>query len=163
APVTLRALVNDVKRGALRRGTVVVTFDDGYADNATTALPLLERYDVPATCFVTTSAVASSREFWWDELERLLLERVDLPPELRLEAGGQEHVWTLREGVPAAERPRSTWRVWEDDPNPRAHAYRWVYERLFPLADDERRAALDGLASMIGDDVTARSTHCCLG
>ena len=33
---------------------VTVTFDDGYADFATTSLPILERYGIPATVFVPT-------------------------------------------------------------------------------------------------------------
>ena len=53
----------------------MVTFDDGYADNLWNAKPLLERYDVPAAVFVTTGYAGQDREFWWDELETLLLER----------------------------------------------------------------------------------------
>ena len=48
---------------------VAVTFDDGYADALSTAKPLLERYEIPATVFVVTGYLG--REFWWDELIRI--------------------------------------------------------------------------------------------
>jgi peptidoglycan/xylan/chitin deacetylase (PgdA/CDA1 family) len=57
----------------LTEPAVAVTFDDGYADNALAALPALEQAGVPATFFVSTGAIGSGREFWWDELERLVL------------------------------------------------------------------------------------------
>ncbi|HWV86419.1 MAG TPA: polysaccharide deacetylase family protein [Capillimicrobium sp.] len=53
---------------------VAVTFDDGYRDNLHTAKPLLERHGVPATVFVASGYVGAGREFWWDELESLLLD-----------------------------------------------------------------------------------------
>lgn len=67
-PIALR----DVLRPS-RHPRVAVTFDDGYADNVTNALPLLEAKGVPATVFVTSDMVGTGREFWPDRLERLLL------------------------------------------------------------------------------------------
>ncbi len=55
-----------------RKPSVAVTFDDGYADNFRAALPLLRRYDTPATCFIATGYIDSPGEFWWDELERIV-------------------------------------------------------------------------------------------
>lgn len=59
---------NDVKEKSL-----VFTFDDGYKDNYIWALPILEKYKVPATFFVSTGNIGMHREFWWDRLARIFL------------------------------------------------------------------------------------------
>ena len=58
----------------LNNDAVCITFDDGYFDNFINALPILKEMDIPATVFVTTGNIDSTREFWWDELERILLD-----------------------------------------------------------------------------------------
>jgi peptidoglycan/xylan/chitin deacetylase (PgdA/CDA1 family) len=55
------------------RNRVAITFDDGYADNAQVAKPILEALGVPATFFITAGVVGTDREFWWDRLEGLML------------------------------------------------------------------------------------------
>lgn len=50
------------------RPAVCLTFDDGYADNYMTALPILERYHMPATFFISTGHVQNAWPFWWDVL-----------------------------------------------------------------------------------------------
>src|SRR5687768_2127433 len=40
-----------------------ITLDDGYADNAANALPVLERYGMRATCYVTSGALGAYN-FW---------------------------------------------------------------------------------------------------
>jgi len=63
---------------------VAITFDDGYADNALEALPIIEEVGVPAAFFVSTGTIGTVREFWWDELRRIILERQNLPTSFTL-------------------------------------------------------------------------------
>lgn len=53
---------------------VTFTFDDGYADNLTEALPVFEKYQAPFSIFLTTGFPDHSIVLWWYYLERLVLE-----------------------------------------------------------------------------------------
>ena len=83
------------RSGRLPSRAVAVTFDDGYADNLHSALPLLEAQDMPATVFITTAGIGADAEFWWDAIERICLAPQALPSRLALKAGGDEFAWTL--------------------------------------------------------------------
>jgi len=72
---------------------VVITFDDGYADNALEALPILEEVGVPATFFVSTGTIGTGSEFWWHQLERIILEMRSLPPDFTLEDARFRRCW----------------------------------------------------------------------
>ena len=71
--------------GQLDRGSICLTFDDGYLDVLTRALPLLEKYEVPATVFVTTGNLGEA--FWWDRLAALVFGATLLPDHLSIEPG----------------------------------------------------------------------------
>ncbi|HEX6920787.1 MAG TPA: polysaccharide deacetylase family protein [Actinomycetes bacterium] len=45
---------------------VIVTFDDGYADNFTNAFPLLRKHGFVATAFVVSDVVGTDHVFGWD-------------------------------------------------------------------------------------------------
>ena len=45
-----------------------ITFDDGYRDSYTVALPILKRHGLSATFFITTSLIGTRAVSWWDEI-----------------------------------------------------------------------------------------------
>jgi peptidoglycan/xylan/chitin deacetylase (PgdA/CDA1 family) len=63
------ALVSGQDAGTGEKPACVVTFDDGWFDNYTVALPELLRFRIPATLLVATSYLGTSQTFW---VERLL-------------------------------------------------------------------------------------------
>jgi peptidoglycan/xylan/chitin deacetylase (PgdA/CDA1 family) len=72
-----------------RRPRVVVTFDDGYRDNLTNALPIAESKGVPITFFVTSGILGDHNGFWWDRLGTLLHARPPHVTEIVLPVRGQ--------------------------------------------------------------------------
>jgi peptidoglycan/xylan/chitin deacetylase (PgdA/CDA1 family) len=48
--------------------TAVVTFDDGYKDTYRNAYPILKKYRIPATVFLTTGHIGTGKLFWWDKV-----------------------------------------------------------------------------------------------
>src|SRR4051812_36452709 len=52
-----------------REKYAVITFDDGYYNNHL-AVPVLEKFRVPATFFIATDYVKANKCFWWDVLYR---------------------------------------------------------------------------------------------
>lgn len=63
----------------IKQTSFVITFDDGYSDNLYEALPVLKKYSVPATFFVASENIQSAKEFWWDQLEQIILNtKIDM-------------------------------------------------------------------------------------
>ena len=60
--------------------SVAVTFDYGYENNLTLASPVLERYGIPATIFLSTRWVEEGALFPFDRLRLLRLWKPELQP-----------------------------------------------------------------------------------
>ena len=57
----LSKAVEALRNGSLPKRAVSLTFDDGYANNLQLAYPLLRRYGVHATIFVSTACVETGQ------------------------------------------------------------------------------------------------------
>lgn len=64
---------------------LALTFDDGYRDTLTEALPVLEKHDAPFTVFATTGFLDRTARLWWVELEEAV-RRLD---GVQIDIGGE--------------------------------------------------------------------------
>ncbi len=148
------------RAGTLPSRAVAITFDDGYADNLLAAAPLLERYDMPATFFVTAGMIGTDREFWWDDAERIAFS----PRALAAPIPGISVVWTADDGAPLAAAgsamARDDWTIAKaTDPTPRHRLYRTLCDALRPLPASEQELKLNALREWAGVPVGARLAY----
>jgi peptidoglycan/xylan/chitin deacetylase (PgdA/CDA1 family) len=144
--IRLGEAVEAIARRKLPPRSVVMTFDDGYADTATEVLPVLEGRDVPATVFITTGS--PGRLFWWDQLTEVVVATPSLPARLELEIRGNRRSWCLSGGANGGS-DSSRRRVLLDS----------LAATLRPLDSAERDAALSQLRAWSGWTERHDSTH----
>lgn len=66
-------LLDCLKTGrAVPSRSSMITFDDGYADNYTLALPILKELGIPAIFFISTKLIEDREVGWWDLITYLV-------------------------------------------------------------------------------------------
>lgn len=78
AMISMADLANDIELHKTVRRTVVLTFDDGYADQARYALPVLRREGARATFYIVTGTVGIPNHLTWSQLALLRKDGMDL-------------------------------------------------------------------------------------
>lgn len=150
--LTLAELAEHARQGSVPDRSVVVTFDDGYADNLHNAKPLLDSRSVPATVFIT-SGNPDSGEFWWDELARIFLQPGDLPETLTLEIQGRRYRWESGKAAQYSENEflqSRHWKFEDDAPGRRQSLYLTIWKLLQRAPQSDRVRAMRELAEWSG-------------
>jgi len=112
---------------------IAITFDDGYRDNYTKAFPILQKYGLPATIFLTTGNMDSREPMWFERLAKAIEEYSGDFADLEIDPG---HRYWLRT---SQDRLDCLNRVFEILRNlPEADRQAWLPKILDRLAAVER-------------------------
>lgn len=94
------------------RYSVWVTFDDGYKDNYTNAYPILKKYKIPATFFITTGFINKQAIPCEDYIAKAI--RMTHVNELKLVLNKTEHKFYLNTEESKNQVIRSLWKILDD-------------------------------------------------
>jgi peptidoglycan/xylan/chitin deacetylase (PgdA/CDA1 family) len=101
---------------------LAITFDDGYRDNYENAFPILERYGLPATVFLTTGSMDTGEPLWFERLALMIKK-------------------TRRASIHLEVAPAQ--KIWLRTPAERLDGNARVFSALRGLPDGERRRLLE--------------------
>lgn len=121
--------------GKLPSHAVVITVDDGYRDFYEYAFPILKKYKVPATLFVTTGFIAQDLWLWPDMITWLLRQSTSVP-EINL---GDLF---LSSGVLNSSTYGEYWQK--------------IVDYSLSLPDQDKHKFIADLASLLGHDLPSR-------
>jgi peptidoglycan/xylan/chitin deacetylase (PgdA/CDA1 family) len=74
--VSVDEIVSDIQKNIFISNKVALTFDDGYVDFYAKAWPLLKKYNVPASLYITTDFVDQKMWMWPDKV-RVMLDKTE--------------------------------------------------------------------------------------
>ncbi|MBC6949063.1 hypothetical protein DWB58_14135 [candidate division KSB1 bacterium] len=102
-----------VAREPLPPYALVITFDDGFYNNYAVAAPILRKYDLPATIFLTTAFINSPQLGLWTERVDWLLQTATTAG-LAFAIASLPRIWcaVISSGFPPkrVKRPLQNWR-----------------------------------------------------
>jgi len=124
----LEEVIERLHRGeTLPPRTACVTFDDGFRNVATTAFPILQQRQIPATVFLVTSVVGTGQPAWPDRLYYSVTH-------------------TTHDAVPFDGK-----QIRLNGPASRSEAYTALVEQLKRMEQPEREDRLARLAEVLGN------------
>jgi peptidoglycan/xylan/chitin deacetylase (PgdA/CDA1 family) len=132
-----------------------ITFDDGYLDNYTHALPILKKHETRASFYITTKFL-HEKKFWWDELEQIMLVTPTLPEILKFDINGKAFNIIIGESsvlTPAISEQNMKWRYGQPYGNNRLKVFFELWSELKFLPIDAQKAALEKIKNWSGTHI----------
>ncbi|GJD39630.1 MULTISPECIES: polysaccharide deacetylase family protein [Methylobacterium] len=123
------------------RPFAVLTFDDGYRDNARHAVPILSRHRVPWTLFVASDFAEGRGRLWWIELERAI--------------GRLDRVRVVRDEAPPLDLPAAT-------AGEKMAAFAVIYQYLRAGSEERLLATISDLCGEAGIGIGRVAEELCL-
>ncbi|MGA7416237.1 MAG: GNAT family N-acetyltransferase, partial [Bryobacteraceae bacterium] len=127
--VKMAEMLDRLEQGDPSGHMVAITFDDGYEDSYQQAYPILRRYNLPATIFLTTAPIDHRQPLWFESLAAAL------------KSTSHDHLDV------EIDIPRRFWLRTEKE---RLDANARIFSLLRSLSDEQRRLRYEELLRMIG-------------
>ncbi len=138
--IPIGRMAQRIREGHRKRPFVVLTFDDGYVDNAVHALPVLKAHQAPFTVFATPGFADGTAPLWWLDIEEAIARQDSVTARL---ADGEQ-------------------RFDARTPDQKRAAFDAIYWSLRRGPEQALRAEIDRLARLAGIDPLARTRALCL-
>jgi peptidoglycan/xylan/chitin deacetylase (PgdA/CDA1 family) len=146
-------LTDSITKKDLPKNAIAITFDDGYLDNYTNAAPLLEKYNLPATFFITTGSIGTNDQFWWDELQDLILLNETLPKTINLILNNEALAFDLLDEnylTPKLKSEIKNWNAEQPPVNRRTELYFLLCKKIQPNEPGLRKKILQEIKQWAG-------------
>jgi len=148
-------------RRTSRHRFVALTFDDGYRDNLTLALPILRSHGIPFAVFVPSGAPDRSMDVWFLRLERILMQLSCAEigsgrnrRTLRLESPAQKAI-AYEYCIHLAQQDLSAFKLWLNDLLPESAVGSFdLMNEHFLSWDELRELSVDPLVTIGGHTVS---------
>jgi peptidoglycan/xylan/chitin deacetylase (PgdA/CDA1 family) len=134
--VSIEELSEAVRRKKLAKKLLAITFDDGFHDNYSNAAPMLDWVKLPATFYIPTNAINTHQQFWWEELQTVVLQSEELPKKVSLNVDGRNFQFYFNSDNILRGRLTQEIKYWRANmpiPNERIRLYYDLWHYLQPL------------------------------
>ena len=133
--VPISRLAEGISKHKIKK-TVAITFDDAFKDNYTTAAPLLDWHQLPATFYVATNAMKPEYVYWWDDLQDIIFHSEILPVQFEMLINGEPVRFSFKSDHKLNSKLVNQIRAWNYNlpiANERIALYMLLWHQIKPL------------------------------